>query len=266
MKTRKFKVKNGIGGTWVTLQGTTKHEVQTTRDRENRETLKSIVTVCAIGSKLLLSPEKKKRIYRWRAAQSRREPNYYAANKQLEAEMSIPVGSVIGGMIMDEFDKRVIEAFPGKAVRKDLTGLMKKGANVPTYVLEYLLGMYCTTDDDDEMRIGLDKIKKILSENYVRPDQSDYVKSKIKENGQYTVIDKVTVRLDEKEDKYVASFTNLDLKDFEVNSDLVVHNEKLLIGGIWCIIKIEYVGLELDDEEDEYEEDIFEGNKKNAKS
>lgn len=74
----------------------------------------------------------------------------------------------------------------------------EKGANVPTYVLEYLLGMYCTTDDDDEMRIGLDKIKKILSENYVRPDQSDYVKSKIKENGQYTVIDKVTVRLDEK--------------------------------------------------------------------
>lgn len=265
MKTRKFKVKNGIGGTWVTLQGTTKHEVQTTRDRENRETLKSIVTVCAIGSKLLLSPEKKKRIYRWRAAQSRREPNYYAANKQLESEMSIPVGSVIGGMIMDEFDKRVIEAFPGKAVRKDLTGLMKKGANVPTYVLEYLLGMYCTIDDDDEMRIGLDKIKKILSENYVRPDQSDYVKSKIKENGQYTVIDKVTVRLDEKEDKYVASFTNLDLKDFEVNSDLVVHNEKLLIGGIWCIIKIEYVGLELDDEEDEYEEDIFEGNKKKRK-
>ena len=124
---------------------------------------------------------------------------------------------------------------------------------------------YCTTDDDDEMRIGLDKIKKILSENYVRPDQSDYVKSKIKENGQYTVIDKVTVRLDEKEDKYVASFTNLDLKDFEVNSDLVVHNEKLLIGGIWCIIKIEYVGLEQDDEEDEYEEDIFEGNKKKRK-
>ena len=97
----------------------------------------------------------------------------------------------------------------------------------------------------------------------MRPDQSDYVKSKIKENGQYTVIDKVTVRLDESEDKYVASFTNLDLQDFEVNSDLVTHNEKLLIGGIWCIIKIEYVGLEKeDDEEEEYEEDIFDGNKK----
>ncbi|CDA72649.1 uncharacterized protein BN718_01325 [Ruminococcus sp. CAG:579] len=165
---------------------------------------------------------------------------------------------------MDKFDQKVIEAFPGKAVRKDLTSLMKKGANVPTYVLEYLLGMYCTTDDEETMKLGLEKIKRILSENYVRPDQSDYVKSKIKENGQYTIIDKVTVRLDEKEDKYVASFTNLDLKDFEVNSDLVVHNEKLLIGGIWCIIKIEYVGLEKQDEE-AFEEDIFEGNKKRQK-
>ena len=165
---------------------------------------------------------------------------------------------------MDKFDQKVIEAFPGKAVRKDLTSLMKKGANVPTYVLEYLLGMYFTTDDEETMKLGLEKIKRILSENYVRPDQSDYVKSKIKENGQYTIIDKVTVRLDEKEDKYVASFTNLDLKDFEVNSDLVVHNEKLLIGGIWCIIKIEYVGLEKQDEE-AFEEDIFEGNKKRQK-
>lgn len=122
--------------------------------------------------------------------------------------------------------------------------------------------MYCATDDEEAIRTGLEKIKKILSENYVRPDQSDYVKSKIKENGQYTVIDKVTVRLDEKEDKYIASFTNLDLKDFEVNSDLVTHNEKLLVGGIWCIIKIEYVGLGQEEADDEYEEDIFDGNKK----
>ena len=167
-----------------------------------------------------------------------------------------------GGNGMDEFDRKVIEAFPGKSVRKDLTSLMKKGANVPTYVLEYFLGMYCATDDEEAIKTGLEKIKKILSENYVRPDQSDYVKSKIKENGQYTVIDKVTVRLDEKEDKYIASFTNLDLKDFEVNSDLVTHNEKLLVGGIWCIIKIEYVGLGQEEADDEYEEDIFDGNKK----
>ena len=168
---------------------------------------------------------------------------------------------------MTEFDQKVLENFPGKVVRKDLTSLMKKGANVPTYVLEYLLGMYCATDDEEAIEIGIGKIKKILSENYVRPDQSEYVKSKIKENGQYTVIDKITVVFDDREDKYVARFTNLRMDPFEVSSDLVVHNEKLLIGGIWCIVKIDYVGLNKDSEEDEqedFEEDIF-GNRKKKK-
>ena len=125
-----------------------------------------------------------------------------------------------------------------------------------TYVLEYLLGMYCATDDEDAIQVGLDKIKKILSENYVRPDQSEYVKSKIKENGQYTIIDKITVIFDDREDKYVARFTNLRMDPFEVSSDLVVHNEKLLVGGIWCIVKIDYVGL--DKFNDIKEGDIFE--------
>lgn len=166
---------------------------------------------------------------------------------------------------MTPLDKKILENFPGKVVRKDLTSLMKKGANVPTYVLEYLLGMYCATDDEDAIEMGLNKIKRILSENYVRPDQSEYVKSKIKENGQYTVIDKITVELDEREDKYIARFTNLNMDPFEVNSDLVVHNEKLLIGGIWCIVRIEYVGLDKEgDPENEYGEDIF-GNKKKKK-
>ena len=161
---------------------------------------------------------------------------------------------------MTEFDMKVL-------VRKDLTTLMKKGANVPTYVLEYLLGMYCATDDEEAIEVGLGKIKKILSENYVRPDQSEYVKSKIKENGQYTIIDKITVVFDDREDKYIARFTNLRMDPFEVPSDLVIHNEKLLIGGIWCILKIEYVGLEKENEEDEqaaFEEDIF-GNQKKKK-
>lgn len=168
---------------------------------------------------------------------------------------------------MTDFDLKVLDSFPGKVVRKDLTTIMKKGANVPTYVLEYLLGMYCATDDEEAIEIGLDKIKKILSENYVRPDQSEYVKSKIKENGQYTVIDKITVIFDDREDKYIAKFTNLKMDPFEVPSDLVVHNEKLLVGGIWCIVKIEYVGLEQENENDEqeaFEEDIF-GNKKRKK-
>lgn len=168
---------------------------------------------------------------------------------------------------MTEFDQKVLDNFPGKVVRKDLTAMMKKGANVPTYVLEYLLGMYCSTDDEEAIEIGLDKIKKILAENYVRPDQSEYVKSKIKENGQYTIIDKITVVFDDREDKYVARFTNLRMDPFEVPSDLVIHNEKLLIGGIWCIVKIEYVGLEKGNDEDEqeaFEEDIF-GNQKRKK-
>lgn len=164
---------------------------------------------------------------------------------------------------MTEFDRKVLDNFPGKVVRKDLTSLMKKGANVPTYVLEYLLGMYCATDDEDAIQVGLSKIKRILSENYVRPDQSEYVKSKIKENGQYTIIDKITVELDEREDKYIARFTNLNIDPFEVSSDLVVHNEKLLVGGIWCIIKINYVGLEKEEQQD-FEEDIF-GDKKISK-
>ena len=169
---------------------------------------------------------------------------------------------------MDEFDAKVLDNFPGKVVRKDLTSLMKKGANVPTYVLEYLLGMYCATDDEEAIQIGIEKIKRILSENYVRPDQSEYVKSKIKENGQYTVIDKITVTFDDKEDKYIARFTNLRMDPFEVSSDLVVHNEKLLIGGIWCIIKMDYIGLDHENEDDEqeaFEEDIFGGQKKKKK-
>ena len=166
---------------------------------------------------------------------------------------------------MTEFDEKVLDNFPGKVVRKDLTMLMKKGANVPTYVLEYLLGMYCATDDEDAIELGIGKIKRILSENYVRPDQSEYVKSKIKENGQYTVIDKVTVFYDEREEKYAARFTNLRIDSFEVASDLVVDNEKLLIGGIWCIVKIEYVGFgnaSDEDRQDDYEEDIFGTRKK----
>lgn len=167
---------------------------------------------------------------------------------------------------MTGFEMKILDNFPGKIVRKDLTTLMKKGANVPTYVLEYLLGMYCATDDEEAIEVGLGKIRKILSENYVRPDQSEYVKSRIKENGQYTIIDKITVLFDEREDKYVARFTNLRLDPFEVSSDLVIHNEKLLIGGIWCIVKIEYVGLDKEDVEegDVDDEDIF-GNKKTKK-
>ena len=105
---------------------------------------------------------------------------------------------------MDQLDRKIIENFPGRIVRKDLTAYMKRGINVPTFVLEYLLGMYCSTDDEDAISIGLEKINRILSENYVRPDESEKIKSKIREKGQYTVIDKVSAKLDEYNDIYVA--------------------------------------------------------------
>lgn len=160
---------------------------------------------------------------------------------------------------MDELTSKILENFPGKIVRKDLTTLMKKGANVPTYVLEFLLGQYCSTDDQDVIDAGIKRIKKVLSENYVRPDQSEYIKSKIRENGEYTIIDKISVVLNEREDKYIAHFTNLHIDPFVVSSDLVVHNEKLLLGGIWCILRIAY-----QKQEENEEEDLF-GEKKKTK-
>lgn len=155
---------------------------------------------------------------------------------------------------MNSLDRKIVDSFPGKAVRKDLTSLMKKGYNVPTYVLEYLLGMYCASDDEDTINVGVQKIKQILSENYVRPDQSEFVKSRIKENGEYTIIDKLSVVYDETEDQYIAYFTNLQIDPFIVSSDLVIHNDKLLTGGIWCMIKICYVNGSNDEEEEMFED------------
>lgn len=136
---------------------------------------------------------------------------------------------------MTEFDRKIIDNFPGKIVRKDLTSLMKSGVNVPTFVLEYLLGMYCSTDDEDAIAEGMNRISRILSENYVRPEQSEYIKSRIRELGQYNLIDKIKVELDARADKYIAHFTNLNISEFEISSDIVVHNDKLLMGGVWCL-------------------------------
>jgi len=130
--------------------------------------------------------------------------------------------------------------FQGRVVRKDLTKNIKEGANVPVYVLEYLLGMYCATDDEDSISEGVQRVKSILSENFVRPDEAEKIKSKIRELGQYTVIDKVTVKLNEKKDIYEAEFSNLGLKGVEIGSHYVKEYEKLLAGGIWSIIKVDY--------------------------
>ena len=130
--------------------------------------------------------------------------------------------------------------FPGKVVRKDLTKLVKEGANVPVYVLEYLLGSYCASSDEGVIAEGLQTVKKVLSENYVRPDEAEKVKSIIRERGSLKVIDKVTVTLNEKRDVYEALLSNLGAKGVEVSSEIVRRYEKLLVGGIWSIITLQY--------------------------
>ncbi|EHK2362600.1 TPA: protease Lon-related BREX system protein BrxL [Clostridium perfringens] len=141
---------------------------------------------------------------------------------------------------MDELSIKLNQSFAGKVVRKDLTQKLKQGANVPTYVLEYLLGMYCATDDEESISEGVERVKNILSDNFVRPDEAEKIKSKIREMTRYTVIDKLTVKLNEKRDIYVAEFSNLGLKDIEISSKYVKDFDKLLGGGIWCIVKLEY--------------------------
>lgn len=141
---------------------------------------------------------------------------------------------------MEELNEKLNKYFAGKVVRKDLTKKIKEGANVPVYVLEYLLGMYCATNDENAIADGVETVKKILADNFVRPDEAEKIKSKIKEKGIYTIIDKVTVKLNEKLDIYQAEFSNLGIKDALIDSGIVSKYEKLLVGGIWCIIKVSY--------------------------
>src|ERR1700692_2497420 len=130
--------------------------------------------------------------------------------------------------------------FPGKVVRKDLTKLVKEGANVPVYVLAYLLGNYCASDDEAVIEDGLRTVKKALAYNSVLPAAAEKVKSLIRERGSLKVIDKVTVTLNERRDVYEALLGNLGVKGVEVNASYVKKFEKLLVGGIWSIITLEY--------------------------
>lgn len=140
----------------------------------------------------------------------------------------------------NSLDDLLNRQFPGKVVRKDLTKLVKEGANVPVYVLEYLLGSYCASNDEAVIAAGLQTVKKVLAENYVRPDEAEKVKSTIRERGSLKIIDKVTVTLNEKRDVYEALLSNLGVKAVEVPSAIVKQFEKLLVGGIWSIITLTY--------------------------
>lgn len=141
---------------------------------------------------------------------------------------------------MDIIDKKLNDYFGGKVVRKDLTKSIKEGANVPSYVLEYLLGMYCATDDEEDIRQGVAMVKKVLADNFVRPDEDEKIKSIIREKGHYKIIDKVSARLNEKTDSYEGSIFNIHINKIHIDDSYIRQYEKLLSGGIWCIIDIEY--------------------------
>ena len=141
---------------------------------------------------------------------------------------------------MDQLDKKVFEVFSGRVVPKGATKKIKDSANVPTYVLEYLLGNYCTSDDESEVAAGIEQVKRILSDNYVRPDEAEQIKARIKEEGNHTVIDKISVKLNERSDQYEADFLFLGIRGIYVHPKYVRSYEKLLAGGIWCIVDLTY--------------------------
>ena len=136
--------------------------------------------------------------------------------------------------------------FAGKIVRKDLTKKIKEGANVPVFVLEFLLGQYCSSDDPELIEKGVESVKHILADNFVRPDEAQKILSQLRQRGNYTVIDRITVKLDIKKDAYFAEFSNLGLRDVPIEEDYPAKFDRLLCGGIWCIIQLNY---EFDDED-----------------
>ncbi|MGM9794828.1 MAG: BREX system Lon protease-like protein BrxL [Candidatus Aphodosoma sp.] len=142
-------------------------------------------------------------------------------------------------------ENKIMNAFIGKVVRKDLAFLVKGGLPVPTYVLEYLLGQYCATDDQEAIEAGLEKVKQVIKNNYVHRAEAESVKGIIRENGTHRIIDKVTVVLNEKDDEYQATFANLGLSGVPIGTEYVRKNPKLLSGnGVWCIVTIGYISGE----------------------
>ena len=144
-----------------------------------------------------------------------------------------------------DLQQKIMDCFIGKVVRKDLAFLVKGGLPVPTYVLEYLLGQYCASDDEEVINEGIEKVKLVIQNNYVHRAEAESVKGLIRENGQHRIIDKVTVVLNERNDEYQATFANLGLSGVPIGTDYVRRNPKLLSGnGVWCIITLGYIGGE----------------------
>ena len=144
----------------------------------------------------------------------------------------------------DVIKEKLRESFDGKIVRKDLTKKIKEGANVPVYVLEFLLGQYCSSDDESIIEQGVQNVKRILADNFVRPDESQKVLSKLRKKGSYTVIDMITARLDMRRNIYIASFSNLGIDNVLLEDEYPEKFDRLLCGGIWCIVQLNYEYVE----------------------
>ena len=139
-----------------------------------------------------------------------------------------------------EIREKLRKCFDGKIVRKDLTKKIKEGANVPVYVLEFLLGQYCSSDDEETIKAGVESVKQILANNYVRPDEAQKVLSLLRQHGSHTIIDMVSVQLNIKKDRYEASFTNMGLTGIPIGEEYPTKYDRLLCGGIWCIVQLDY--------------------------
>ena len=140
----------------------------------------------------------------------------------------------------EELRRKLRSNFDGRIVRKDLTKKIKEGANVPVYVLEFLLGQYCSSDDEAIIEQGVQNVKRILADNFVRPDEAQKILSQLRKNGIHTIIDMVTVHLDIKKDCFFAEFFNLGLTNVPITDDYPEKYDRLLCGGIWCIVQLEY--------------------------
>lgn len=140
----------------------------------------------------------------------------------------------------DEIKEKLRQNFDGKIVRKDLTKKIKEGANVPVYVLEFLLGQYCSSDDEAIIEKGVQNVKRILADNFVRPDEAQKILSQLRKKGSHTVIDMITVNLDIKKNCFFASFSNLGLDKVPIADEYPEKYDRLLCGGIWCIVQLDY--------------------------
>ena len=146
----------------------------------------------------------------------------------------------VGASSREIIKDKLRQNFDGKIVRKDLTKKIKEGANVPVYVLEFLLGQYCSSDDDEVIEQGVQNVKRILADNFVRPDEAQKVLSHLISRGSHTIIDMVTVRLDIKKDCFFAEFSNLGLANIPITDEYPEKYDRLLCGGIWCIVQLDY--------------------------